>query len=50
LISFLGLHNLSVKEYIFCGILIGLGSVEPCDTLCNVVASLKIKKENSTID
>lgn len=46
LLSFLGTNNLSIKEYIFYGILIGLGSVGACDTLCNSMDLIKFRNKS----
>jgi len=46
LLSYLGTHTMTIKEYTFYGILIGLGSVGACDTLCNAVDVIKSKKES----
>ncbi|WHH57882.1 hypothetical protein [Petroclostridium sp. X23] len=47
LVSFLGLDNLLIREYVFYGILIGVGAVGTCDTLCNAVGVLKDEKDSN---
>lgn len=44
--SFWGLHCASNIDSIVYGVLIGLGAVGSCDTLCNVVNSLKKPQKN----
>lgn len=45
-LSFLVLNGITLAGHILYGILIGLGAVGSCDTLCNIVDTLQKDKSN----
>lgn len=48
LTSFLFLNCSTFKEYMLMGLLIGIGAVGTCDTICNTVNSIKIIKSKKS--